>query len=257
MSELTEKLALVMQEAKTLIEQLEPTSIEVKSKLDYVTNVDRKLDEFLTSRLPQLTPGISVLSEERPFELGKEDFWIIDPIDGTHNMMTGVPFFAVCAALFDKDGAKLSAVLDVVPGDIYVAERGKGATVNGQPLKLERQASTLLAVSSGALDAMNGRPEIYQPFRKLGKLRNLGSQALQLVYVANGKFGCALSQEACFWDDAAARLIAQEAGALYHSFAAENDADYMKLCMSKSPLKSLCAHPDLFKELVKLLSPLW
>jgi len=250
-------LAEIMQRAGKLVRELEQSDISEKAVLDYVTNVDHRLDAFLTRELAALTPDIPVYSEERPIERAGGDFWIIDPIDGTHNMIAGLPFFAVCAALFKDGAAYMAAVHDIASGSLYMAERDYGATLDGTPLKLPQQPSTLIAVSSGALDAMNARPEIYNPLRKLGKLRNLGSQALHIAFVADGRFGFTLSQEARFWDDAAARLIAEEAGARYRSFAADGEEDYLATGLSGAPLQSLCAHPALFDKTALLLSELW
>lgn len=257
MSSERNNLAAIMNCAGELVRSLEPSDIAEKSKLDYVTNMDHRLDEFLTRELTALTPGIPVLSEERPFDKVGADFWIIDPIDGTHNMMTGVPFFAVCAALFDDHGAKLAAVLDIAAAGLYLAERGHGATLNDKALRLPEQPSTLIALSSGVLDRMNAYPDIYNSIRETGKLRNLGSQSLHLAFVADGRFGLAVSEEARFWDDAAARLIAEEAGARYRSFATDGEDRFLSIALSQAPLKSLCAHPALFDEVEIFLSLLW
>jgi myo-inositol-1(or 4)-monophosphatase len=255
----TERQALIeiMHKARDLVLSSELADISVKSPQDYVTNVDVKLDEFLTKSLAAITPGVPVFSEERPMARCSGPFWIIDPVDGTHNMMAGVPFYAICVALFDAEGARLSAVLDVVPGALYVAERGEGATRDGKILRIEGKPSTLIAVSSGALDAMNERADIYKPLRNMGKIRNLGSQSLQLCYVADGRLGLVLSQEARFWDDAAARLIAEEAGARYRSFADVGAGDFLDMAFSKEPLQSLCGHPGIFDAAVELMLELW
>lgn len=257
MSDVREALTTVMRAARDVAVAARPTRIDVKAALDYVTDVDRRLDEVLTERLSALTPGVPVLSEERPIEESGDTFWIIDPIDGTHNMMTGLPFFGVCAALFDGGGARVSAVLDVVRGAVYSAERGRGAFLDETRLVMPETASTLVGVSSGALDALLAEGEIYATLRKLGKLRNLGSQALHLACVADGRFGFTLSHEARFWDDAAARLVAEEAGARYRSFAFPAEAAPIDVARSKAPLKSLCAHPDLFDRLEPLVERLW
>jgi len=256
---ITERQALinVMHGARDFVLSSEISDVSTKSSLDYVTNVDIRLDEFLTKALAAITPGVQVFSEERPMERCAGPFWIIDPVDGTHNMMVGIPFYAICVALFDAEGARLSAVLDIVPGRLYVAERGEGATLDGTPLRLEGKPSTLIAVSSGALDAMNARADIYQPLRKMGKIRNLGSQSLQLCYVADGRIGLAISEEARFWDDAAARLIAEEAGARYRSFADDGTGDFLDMAFSKAPLQSVCSHPDIFDAAAGLMFQLW
>ncbi|WP_440408406.1 inositol monophosphatase family protein [Neorhizobium petrolearium] len=250
-------LGAIIRLAGDLIDSTRFSDVTEKSELDYVTDVDLRLDAFLTEQLGLLTPGIPVFSEERAMQRPTGAFWIIDPVDGTHNMMAGVPHYAVCAAFFDSDETQMAAVLDVVGRDLYLAKKGKGATLNGSPLRLTSKPSTLGAISSGALDALNGRSDIYASLRATAKIRNLGSQSLHLCYVADGRLGFAISQEARFWDDAAARLIAEEAGASYHSFAASGNGDFLDLAFSKAPLRSLCAHPDIFEKLNRLMTPLW
>ncbi|MEQ1407362.1 inositol monophosphatase [Neorhizobium sp. Rsf11] len=250
-------LGTVLRRAGDLVDSARFSDVTEKSELDYVTDVDLRLDAFLTEQLALLTPGIPVFSEERAMQRPTGAFWIIDPIDGTHNMMAGVPHYAVCAAFFDANEAQMAAVLDVAGQDLYLAKKGKGATLNGSPLRLTNKPSTLAAISSGALDALNERSDIYASLRTMAKIRNLGSQSLHLCYVAGGRLGFAISQEARFWDDAAARLIAEEAGACYHSFAASENGDLLELAFSKAPLRSLCAHPDIFESIDRLMTPLW
>jgi fructose-1,6-bisphosphatase/inositol monophosphatase family enzyme len=246
----------VMREAAAVAAASPVSRVDEKSTLDYVTDVDHRLDAFLGEALARLTPGVPVLSEEQPIDFAGGAFWIVDPLDGTHNLMAGLPFNGVCAALFDGGVAVLSAVLDLSTGIVYSAERGRGATADDRPLVLAPRPSTLVAISSGAIDALIDRPDLYRPLRRLGKLRNLGSQSLHLVGVALDRFGFALSAEARFWDDAAARLIAEEAGARYVSFAAD-DRNFLSVALSKAPLKSLCAHPALFDEVAGLAARLW
>jgi len=249
-------LVAVMREAAAVAAAAPVSRVDEKATLDYVTDVDHRLDAFLDGALARLMPGVPVLSEERPIAPPDGAFWIVDPLDGTHNLMAGLPFNGVCAALFEGGVAVLSAVLDRSTGIVYAAERGRGATADDTPLRLAPRASTLVAISSGALDVLNDRPDLYRPLRRLGKLRNLGSQSLHLVGVAIDRFGFALSAEARFWDDAAARLIAEEAGARYASFAA-TERDFLAVALTKAPLKSLCAHPAVYDEVAAIAARLW
>ncbi|WP_298982874.1 inositol monophosphatase [uncultured Roseibium sp.] len=250
-------LGEIIREAGRIVAQSSISRVETKSRLDYVTDIDHRVDDLLTEKLSKLTPGVPVFSEERAMKRPDRAFWIIDPVDGTHNMMAGVPHVAVCVALFEGLEAKVGAVLDVVADRFFIAEKGKGATVNGERLKRPQRPSGLMGLSSGTLDALMSNADIYRSLRKKGKLRNLGSQALQLCYVADGRLGFTVSKEARFWDDAAGRLIAEESGARYKSFAAETDEELMQVAFSKQPLRSLCAHPDEFEDVSKLLYKLW
>ncbi|UTY46690.1 inositol monophosphatase family protein [Sinorhizobium fredii] len=248
----------ILSEARELVTNIRHSDVMTKSALDFVTDTDFRVDAFLTQKLAALTPGVPIFSEERAMERPQEGaFWIVDPVDGTHNMLADVPHYAISAALFDGREAQIAGVMDVVAQGLYLAEKGSGAQVNGLSLRLSEKASTLFALSSGAIDALFGQADVYRALRKRGKVRNLGSQSLHLCYVAEGRFGLAMSQEARFWDDAPGRLIAEEAGAGYRSFAALERGDFLDVAFSNAPLCSLCAHPDLFDEAARLLSKLW
>ncbi len=250
-------LRKVMLAAGELVAGERHSTVVTKSPLDYVTDLDLRVDAFLTEQLEGLTPGVPVFSEERAMSRPEGAFWVIDPVDGTHNMMAGIPHYAICAALFDGTQALSGSVLDIVGGRLYVAEKDKGAAVNGQELRLRGEPSTLMGLSSGAMDAFLGHPDIYEALRRKGKIRNLGSQSLHLCKVADGQFGFTISQEARFWDDAAGRLIAEEAGASYRALAADSNEAFLDLAFTKKPLRSVCAHPDLFPDLENLLSKMW
>lgn len=251
------ELVEILRAASLLAGKISVESVTAKSELDYVTDIDIRVDEFLTERLSTFTPGIPVFSEERAMSRPSGQFWIIDPIDGTHNMMVGLPHYGVCAALFDGERAIFAGVANVATGDVFSAEKGAGAFLNDRRLEMSSVPSTLMGWSSGATDSLMAKPGIYNELRKLGKIRNLGSQALHLCQVAEGRFGFTISAEARFWDDAAGQLIAEEAGAVYRAFAADTPSALLDLAFLKKPMRSLCAHPELFAAIEHLLEPLW
>jgi myo-inositol-1(or 4)-monophosphatase len=250
-------LKTILEQASDLVSKQQLWQVEEKSFHDYVTNVDRQLDAFLTEQLGKLTPGVPVLSEERPFSEVGQDFWIIDPLDGTHNFLAGIPFVGICAALFSSDGAELSAVADVHHHRIYSAKKNNGAFCNDKRLEMPEIPSSLIAISSGAMDGLIEKSAIYHQARGLGKVRNLGSQALQLCAVASGTLSVALSREAKFWDDAAARLIAEEAGAIYKSYSPVPKNPAPTAALSEISLHSLCVHPSQYEAAEKIASELW
>lgn len=225
--------------------------VSTKALQDYVTNVDTTLDIALTSDLRAAFPGIPVLSEERLVSDNwpQGEYWLIDPLDGTHNLIAGVPFTAISVALCKGTKPILAGVFDLGTGRTYVASLGDGAYVGGTRFQTPSSRTKLLGVSSGLTDRLVANPSTYAGLRKLGKLRNFGAQSLHLVYVAEGKLDATLSQEARFWDDAAGRLIAQEAGATYHSFATSTAAD--------AHMRSLCAQSDVATTLCPLMEKLW
>lgn len=232
-------------------------TVDEKSHIDYVTNVDHKMDAYLTEQLSILTPDIVVLSEERNIDNLPEKFWIIDPIDGTHNFLENIPFYAVSIALYNNGNPKLSAVIDLVRGDTYVAEKGKGAYVNGHLFTTPTIPPKLTSVSSGALNNFLDHKDLFLSLRQKGKMRNLGCQSLQIIYVALGKFLAALSYEAKFWDDAAASLFLEEAGGKYYSFCLKKNRYIPDIKDIHAPLMSIAAHESYFTQAIDIMAKVW
>lgn len=246
-----QKLHEILMRAATIAQKVILTDVITKAHHDYVTNIDQSLEAALTADLNTAFPGIPVLSEERlSFSYWPdEDYWLIDPLDGTHNMIAGVPFTAITIAQCRGLDPVLAGVHDLGTRRTYVAAAGQGAFVDGERMRVPGTPSTLLGVSSGLIDRLIEQPASYAELRQMGKLRNFGAQSLHLVYVAEGKLDAALSEEARFWDDAAGRLIAQEAGTMYHSFATEHFPD--------AHMRSLCARMDRSISLMRLMTALW
>ncbi|SFJ94559.1 myo-inositol-1(or 4)-monophosphatase [Pseudovibrio ascidiaceicola] len=241
------QLSRILQNSITLANSQSIASIQEKSFRDYVTNVDFTVDKFLTQELQKLTPNIKVLSEERVIEGAEETFWIIDPIDGTHNLLSGIPIVGISAALFEGHVLRASAVADIHRAHVFSAQKEAGAFLNGHRLRVPNEPPSLVAVSTGAMDCLIESKEAYKALRSIGKLRNLGSQALHICYVASGVFSTAISFEAKFWDDAAASLIAAEAGASYQSFSGITRRLVLDSKLSTNCLRSICAHPSTLK----------
>ncbi len=251
-----DELGVILQGSAELARSLSVDEISSKGKLDFVTNIDLQIDAHITAALQNLTPGVPVLTEERldSSDSLSGEFWIVDPIDGTHNLVFGVPHVAISVALIGVDGTtKLGGAVDLHRQDIYMAKKGEGAKLNGARLQMPSSAPSLFALSTGAIDGLHALPQSYEELRGMGKWRNFGSQVLHLCFVARGHVGLALSQEARIWDDAAGRLIATEAGARYMSFAQDAANDLR----AGAALRSVCAHSEIFDKAKALMTPVW
>ncbi|MDB2578161.1 inositol monophosphatase [Tateyamaria sp.] len=230
-----------------------------KSHQDFVTNIDHAADKHLEEALGALLPDCPILSEERAVvHRGKlERYWIVDPIDGTLNMMAGLPFYAVAVCLVDQDGPLISVVGAVAQDEIYTAIRGAGAKKNGLALKLDETVPppALIVPSTGLLDKiMSSHPAAYDALRKAGKIRNLGSQALHLARVAEGSFAAVASIEAKIWDEAASGLILLEAGGVWRSAADQADWSCPALLMEVEQQNSVSAHPLVADQIASALN---
>jgi myo-inositol-1(or 4)-monophosphatase len=197
-------------------------TIELKGGIDLVTDADRASEAALLGFLAERFPGADVLAEESGASgagAGGLRFWV-DPLDGTTNYAHGLPIFAVNVAVSDREGLAAAATYDPLRGELFTAARGEGAFLGSQPLRPSSREDL-----GGAL-LVTGFPydihvEHDLPLRLFGTfvrsvrgVRRLGSAALDLAYVAAGRFDGFWEQKLKPWDVAAGILIAREAGAL-------------------------------------------
>jgi myo-inositol-1(or 4)-monophosphatase len=196
-----------------------------------------------------------VLSEERATRVSGPvpAYWIVDPIDGTGNLVAGLPFVGISVALVDAAGPRVAAVASLFDATTFSAIRGggswRGTTGVGDPapMRLPDQPSDLVVLSTGVLDALAARPQDaaqrWPAIRAVGKIRNLGAQSLHLCGVAAGQFAAAASIEARVWDEAAGGLILREAGGHWRSAADGADWAVPAEMMSIAAQRSLACHP--------------
>jgi len=185
---------------------------------DPVTEYDRRAEAAIVGRIGEAFPGAGILGEESG-RLGapSDTEWIIDPLDGTNNFVRGVPHFAVSIALRSRGEIVVGCIHDPMRGETFTAIRGRGASVNGATMAASHQpalAGALVTVGFSYLPARRTRvldrlPEIAPHARAI---RCTGSAALDLAYVAGGRFDAAWYLSLHEWDVAAARLLIAEAG---------------------------------------------
>ncbi len=194
--------------------------VSYKGVIDLVTEVDHQSEAFLLGEVQRNYPDHHILAEESGIIQGdNEHIWYIDPLDGTVNYAHHIPIFSVSIAYVYQGELTLGAVYDPMRDEMFTAERGKGATLNGKLL----QASSVsdlqksLLVTGFPYDAWNTEHDNFANFVHFGKLtqgvRRLGSAALDLCYVAAGRFDGFWEISLKPWDVAAGGLICREAGA--------------------------------------------
>lgn len=242
-------LVSVLRELSLELTGRRPGHAEMKAWQDPVTDLDLLADRLLTAQLDQLTPGVPVLSEERSYSDPGPEYWLIDPIDGTANLVAGLPHVAVSVALVRAGQTVVAAIADLDRGYVYSAARGLGAFCDEDQIRVPRLPPQLIGLTSGTLDALSDQPQLLAALRQYGKLRILGSQALQLCAVASGQLAATLSVEARRWDDIAGALILAEAGAAYSAHPANNSFG--------APQQSLATHPALTAGLRPLAAQIW
>jgi len=198
-----------------------PLEITYKSLIDPVTEADHLSDIFLLGEIQRRFPHHRVVTEESGLLEGQACCqWFIDPLDGTVNYAHGVPIFAVSIAYAEDGLMKLGAVYDPMQDECFSAERGRGAWLNGQPIRASHTAhlDQSLLVTGFPYDIRTTPHNNLDFYTRLSLLsqgvRRIGSAALDLCYVAAGRFDGYWELSLKIWDLAAGSLIAQEAGAV-------------------------------------------
>ena len=228
--------------------------VNFKGVIDLVTEMDHKSEAYLLGEVQGDFPEHHVLSEESGVIQGNDDhIWYIDPLDGTVNYAHHIPIFSVSIAYAHKGKLTLGAVYDPMRDEMFLAERGKGASLNGQALKVSSvtELQRSLLVTGFPYNAWNTPQDNFDNFVKFGKLsqgvRRLGSAALDLCYVAAGRFEGFWEMALNPWDVAAGALLAEEAGARVTSIT--GDDDYIS-----SPQSVLACTPGIHARMLEELS---
>ena len=194
--------------------------VNYKGVIDLVTEVDHQSEAFLLGEIQRDFADHHIFSEESGVIHGNDEhIWYIDPLDGTVNYAHHIPIFCVSIAYAFHGELKLGAVYEPMRDELFLAERGKGATLNGKPIGVSSatELQKSLLVTGFPYDAWNTEQDNFANFVKFGKLtqgvRRLGSAALDLCYVAAGRFDGFWELALKPWDVAAGGLICEEAGA--------------------------------------------
>ncbi len=210
--------------------RLSSADISLKSASDFVTRVDKESEACIIRIIRERYPDHHILAEESVKETWPEGYrWIIDPLDGTTNFIHQYPVFCVSIALEYKGGIIAGVIFDPLREDLFLAEKNKGAFLNGQPITV----SSIAALPDSLITT--GFPfrkkELLDPYLKVfqnvlykvSDLRRAGAAALDLAYLAAGRcegfFEIGLSP----WDIAAGSLIIEEAGGIITDFSGGSD----------------------------------
>jgi myo-inositol-1(or 4)-monophosphatase len=191
---------------------------EKSSATDMVSAADRDAEALIHGVLRRERPDDGLLAEEGSSERAASGRrWVVDPLDGTTNFLYGVPQWAVSIALEDADGGLAGVVLDPVRNELFSAERGQGATLNGEPLRIpdHDELATALVATGFGYDAERRAKQAEVLRRVLPAIRDVrraGAAALDLCWLAAGRVDAYYERGLNHWDWAAARLIVIEAG---------------------------------------------
>jgi len=200
--------------------EIEQLRVSVKGPGNFVTAADHRSEETIYRELARARPGYGFLMEERGHVDGpdKTHRWIVDPLDGTTNFLHGLPIFCVAIALEREGEIVCALVYNPILDELYTAERGQGAFVNSRRLRVAARKQLSDCVISIGIPH-RGRPEhprFLSECRALmdqvGGLRRTGSAAIDLAWVAAGRFDGYIEYQLKPWDVAAGSLLVREAG---------------------------------------------
>ncbi|MBL8562996.1 MAG: inositol monophosphatase family protein [Gemmobacter sp.] len=191
---------------------------------DLVTAADLRIQARLHELLLKLLPGSRFIGEEDFAAIDRLEeafFWIVDPLDGTLNFASGLPFFGASVALVHAGHPVLGLVLDCGSDSLFDASHDGPARCNGQAFTWDAglAARSPVGISSGFMAQMRRDPARFDPAWLGQRFRIFGSQAIQLCWAAEGRLRLNINHEAKLWDDAAGALICQRAGAAHEALA--------------------------------------
>src|SRR5579871_4217837 len=236
--------------------EVENLQVSMKGPANFVTAADRRAEEILHAELTKARPGYGFLGEEGGRREGsdKSHCWIVDPLDGTTNFLHGIPQFAISIAL-ERDGMVVAGVIyNPANEELYTAERGKGAFLNDQRLRVAgRRKLNECVIACGLPHIGRGdhelsRQEMTELQNRVAGLRRFGAASLDMAFVAAGRLDGYWERNLQSWDMAAGQIIVREAGGIVSGVAGDDD-----------PLVTrnvVCGNEFVHAELVKILKPL-
>lgn len=223
--------------------------INRKGRIDLVTEVDRQSEDYLLGLIRSHFPKDSIDAEESGIHTGAGAArWYIDPLDGTTNYAHGIPIFAVSIAYAVHGQVQLGVVYDPMRNECFCAERGKGARLNGTPLSVSdtSEFTRSLLVTGFPYETENGKDNLehfaHFTLRTQG-VRRLGSAALDLCYVAAGRFDGYWELTLRPWDMAAGALMVEEAGGRVSRVTGE--PEYLL-----PPYSILAGNPNIYEQML-------
>jgi myo-inositol-1(or 4)-monophosphatase len=224
--------------------------VELKGVIDLVTEVDQQSETYILAEIKKQFPDHKVIAEESGEVQGNSGHaWYVDPIDGTTNYAHGLPIFAVSIAYAYHGEVILGVVYNPIRDEMFSAEKGKGAWLNGKPIHTTSRVelNKSLLVTGFRYDRFTNPDNNLENFKRLALqvrgIRRLGSAALDLCFVAAGRVDGYWEIHLELWDLAAGMLIAREAGAVVTKRDGSQD-------IFISPLSVVAANPGLHQAIL-------
>ncbi len=233
--------------------ELENLQVSTKGPGDFVTSADKRTEKILIEELQKAHPDYGIITEESG-QINKTNVknrWIIDPIDGTMNFLNGIPQFAISIGYEEDNEIKCGVIFNPIMNEMFIAEKGNGAYLNNSRIRVsnKKKIDDAIIVTGGPKKASKIKDKIFSEYIDVSKhvsnVRKFGSAALDMAYVACGRFDGYWQRELNYWDIAAGIIILKEAGGFVDFFEMSNDV----------PLKRnvLASNSNIHNELSKLI----
>ena len=234
--------------------ELENLQVSSKGPGDFVSSADKRTEKTIIEELQKAHPEYGIITEETGI-INKSNIknrWIIDPIDGTMNFLNGIPQFAISIAYEEDNEIICGVIFNPITNEMFCAEKGNGAYLNNSRIRVsnKKKLKDALLVTGGPKGASKIKNEIYSEYinvsNNVSNVRKFGSAALDMAYVACGRFDGYWQRELNYWDIAAGVIILREAGGFIDFF--EDDINY--------PLKKnvLASNFNIHQELKELIN---
>ena len=229
--------------------EIENLQVSSKGPGDFVTSADKRTEKILLEELQKAHPEYGIVTEETGVinKSNLKNRYIIDPIDGTLNFLNGVPQFAISVGYEENNEIKCGVIFNPITNEFFCAEKGNGAYLNNSRIRVsnKKKLKDALLVTGGPKGASKIKDKIFSEYIKIStnvsNVRKFGSAALDMAYVACGRFDGYWQRELNYWDIAAGIIIVKEAGGFVDYF--DDDKAY--------PLKKniLATNSDIHNEL--------
>ncbi len=218
-----------MKASKSLIRdfgEIENLQVSTKAPGDFVTSADKRTEKILIEELQKAHPDYGIITEESGIinKTNKKNKWIIDPIDGTMNFLNGIPQFAISVGYEEDNEIKCGVIFNPITNEMYLAEKGNGAYLNNSRIRVsnKKRMKDSLIVTGGPKQNSNIKDKIFNEYvnvsKQVSNVRKFGSAALDMAYVACGRFDGYWQRELNYWDIAAGIIIIREAGGFVNFF---------------------------------------
>jgi len=206
--------------------EIENLQVLAKGPGDFVTSADKRTEKILIDELQRAHPDYGIITEETGIinKSNTKNRWIIDPIDGTMNFLNGVPQFAISIGYEEEGEVKCGVIFNPIMNEMFCAEKGNGAYLNNSRIRVsnKKKIKDALIVTGGPKVASKIKDKIFSEYINVSKnvsnVRKFGSAALDIAYVACGRFDGYWQRELNYWDIAAGIIILKEAGGFIDFF---------------------------------------